>query len=416
MYFGVVVTEGQWKMTSKPGCQSITQSQTFCQAPLAQHSDREPCEFRLTMPTMIPEKEARNKRLRRSILRLGSDFAGLDTAAWALRVLGIPFEHTFAADTDRSSRKVLSYMGAKTIYMDVTTRPATKAPSVDLYTFGPPCQPFSAAGNRLSTATSDGVLALHSLSYIKHHQPSMILMEQVPDVVSIASDLVNLLFQELTALGYSLSSEILASNKYGVPQKCERLFVVGIKNPVEPLVFPAEVPLWPVRTQIAPLPPGKFVVLPSVGTGISAQKVANVTSHMEGAVAEGVDPFERAVFVSAGASKRWSHRSVDEVMTLTKTEATRQGYWCSLKGGFLDTDDIGVLQGFPRGMIPWRDLDISSPQQAGLYGNAMNLAVMLHLIPHVLHSAGFLSKAEMNKKLKYARDYDPGIPYLPGAE
>ena len=129
-------------MTSKPGCQSITQSQTFCQAPLAQHSDREPCEFRLTMPTMIPEKEARNKRLRRSILRLGSDFAGLDTAAWALRVLGIPFEHTFAADIDRSSRKVLSYMGAKTIYMDVTTRPATKAPSVDLYTFGPPVPAF----------------------------------------------------------------------------------------------------------------------------------------------------------------------------------------------------------------------------------------------------------------------------------
>ena len=151
---------------------------------------------------------------------------------------------------------------------------------------------------------------------------------------------------------------------------------------------------------IEPLPQGEFQVLYATATGATRLKVENATDHIASAVAEGVNPFERAVFVASGASKGWANRSVDEAMTIIKTEATRQGYWCSRKGGFLDTDDVGVLQGFPRGLIPWRDLGITASQQAGLYGNAMNLAIMLRLIPHVLCSAGFLSESDVKEKLQ----------------
>ena len=344
------------------------------------------------------------KRLKPTRVRLGSDFAGLDSGAFALQLLGLPFERTFACDAAAHSLKVLSYGGAQHIFTDITQRALERTPAVDLYLFGPPCQPFSTSGQREGLNAADGCLALHSLAYILHHRPSMIVMEQVPNVLKVADDMMTLIFSELRTAGYSLSSKLIRSDAYGVPQMRERLYLVGVRFPVSEFRFPDEVPCPPVASFIDPLPAGRFQVLPE---GASQLRARNVEEQIEKRVNSGVNPLERAVFVASGASSSRCHSTVDVCMTITRTEAARLGYWCSLKGGFLEARELGRLQGFPDDLIPWKDLEISESQFGALVGNAMSLNVLMHLLPCVLRSGGFITEDACRSCLQAAVRFHP---------
>ena len=49
---------------------------------------------------------------------------------------------------------------------------------------------------------------------------------------------------------------------------------------------------------------------------------ANVMKHLEKHAANGINPFTTPIVIDAGASLSRSISSVDEMMTITKTEAT----------------------------------------------------------------------------------------------
>ena len=336
-------------------------------------------------------------------LTIGSDFAGLDSVAWALKILNVDYASLFCCDSDPSSQKVISCAGTRTLHVDITKRDHMNTAAVNLYSFGPPCQPFSTKGSQLGTTDARGVLALHSLTYILLKRPDMLFMEQVPNIVKIAPQLMDLILTELTKAGYSVHSQILRTDHFGVPQRRERLYVVAFLREVRPFAFPPPIACQPVSSFITPLPPDAFEVLPSCG-GV---KRSNVECHMQRRIQEGVNPFERAVFVASGSSPTFCNSSVDTCMTITRSEAQRSGYWCSIKGGFLETVDIARLQGYRDGLIPWQQLGISDAQAGGLLGNAMSLNVLLHLLPGVLYAGGFTSEAEFQRHMRLAREFHP---------
>ena len=77
-------------------------------------------------------------------LRVGTDCSGIEMPLHALKNLSVDFVHKFSSESNKSLKKyILSNFSPLKFYDDVTLRNHSKAPAVDLYIAGFPCQPFS---------------------------------------------------------------------------------------------------------------------------------------------------------------------------------------------------------------------------------------------------------------------------------
>lgn len=121
---------------------------------------------------------------------------------------------------------------------------------VDLISGGFPCQPFSYAGNKLGLEDTRGTSFYAFAKIIKNIQPKMILLENVKGLLSHDKGRTfNTIKQILNEIGYCLDYKVLNAWDYNVPQKRERLFIVGIHQSVSSDVvfeWPAKDPRRPV--------------------------------------------------------------------------------------------------------------------------------------------------------------------------
>ena len=112
---------------------------------------------------------------------------------------------------------------------------------VDLVAGGPPCQPFSHAGNpKIANLVRSGArrgkdgrasLWRSFLKVIDHLDAKAVLIENVPGFASIQSGhTLTTLLSELEERGYWTDVRVLQSWQYGVPQLRKRLFVVGLRK------------------------------------------------------------------------------------------------------------------------------------------------------------------------------------------
>ena len=95
---------------------------------------------------------------------------------------------------------------------------------------GPPCQPFSTGGLRRGGGDPrDGFPAF--LRALREIQPDAFLIENVAGLCrGRTRAYLQALVMELEALGFDVSWQVLAAADYGVPQRRERLFVVGTRG------------------------------------------------------------------------------------------------------------------------------------------------------------------------------------------
>jgi site-specific DNA-cytosine methylase len=338
-------------------------------------------------------------------LRVATDFSGMETPIYVLHLLNIVFTHVFSCDTSTASQKIARHLQAEHIYTDILQRDIESTPAVDLYIFGPPCQAFSRSGLRQGLEDPNGQLTLHSLLYIGAKRPPMIVMEQVPQVKSEHEGLWKFIIQTLTGFGYKLKELLLNAVHFGLPQRRVRMYLVGT------LVKTVEFPM-PSREQVTmaavvtPLPTAAFCMMPTLELH-GARCVQIVVQHLEKQVARGIDVFNNPVIIETGASVGRAKSSVDIAMTITKSEAGRRGYWCTTKGGHLEPDEVALLQGIPRDMVPWREIGISPSQYGQLVGNAMSLPILMCLLPHVLLAAGKVTEDECVQLCSRAQAFDP---------
>jgi DNA (cytosine-5)-methyltransferase 1 len=129
------------------------------------------------------------------------------------------------------------YRGSKGVCCDLATasaRDLLKAAGLkkaDFVIGGPPCQPFSIVGKRLGEEDHRADLIYHFVRLIGELKPEAFLLENVPNLASIASGAIfNRIKRKLTSFGYGIKAEIVAAADYGVPQTRRRLFVVGLRR------------------------------------------------------------------------------------------------------------------------------------------------------------------------------------------
>jgi DNA (cytosine-5)-methyltransferase 1 len=101
---------------------------------------------------------------------------------------------------------------------------------VGLICGGAPCQPFSNIGKKAGINDSrNGDLFLEFVRIIKEIKPKSFIFENVVGITQNKhSDVIDYMREQFAGIGYGLSWKILNAADYGVAQKRERFFLIGI--------------------------------------------------------------------------------------------------------------------------------------------------------------------------------------------
>ena len=132
---------------------------------------------------------------------------------------------------------------------DITKIDAKDIPDFDILLAGFPCQAFSIIGKKegFSNETS-GTLFFDVERILKEKQPKAFLLENVRNLVAHDNgNTYKIIVSHLNAAGYTVFPKVLNALDYGVPQKRERIIIVGFKKGMFPkeneFTFPNPIPI-----------------------------------------------------------------------------------------------------------------------------------------------------------------------------
>lgn len=159
-------------------------------------------------------------------------FAGGGGLALGLERAG--FENVMLNEVDRSACKTLRANRPRWNVVERAVEEVRFSPykGVDIVSGGFPCQAFSYAGNRMGFEDVRGTLFFEFARAIKECRPRLFLGENVRGLLTHDGGRTLRTIQSvLTSLGYTLiPPRVMKALFYRVPQKRERLMIVGIRN------------------------------------------------------------------------------------------------------------------------------------------------------------------------------------------
>lgn len=162
--------------------------------------------------------------------RLVSLFSGCGGLDLGFEMAG--FKRVWANDFDPDAQRVFRKNLGEIDGRDIREVPASDIPKCDIVLAGFPCQPFSNAGNRKGIHDSRGKLYQECLRIVAEKKPKVFLFENVKGLLSSkyvdGRKLVNVIAEDLNNLGYRVTYSVLNASHYSVPQKRERLIMVGV--------------------------------------------------------------------------------------------------------------------------------------------------------------------------------------------
>ncbi|UQE63917.1 DNA cytosine methyltransferase [Bifidobacterium animalis] len=108
-----------------------------------------------------------------------------------------------------------------------------KSGDVDVIIGGPPCQGFSSIRPFRSSAEDDprNTLFEEFASYVNYFRPKVLVFENVVGLATYHNgDTISTIMHTFDSLGYDCDWRILNAANYGVPQKRERLILLGVQR------------------------------------------------------------------------------------------------------------------------------------------------------------------------------------------
>lgn len=116
---------------------------------------------------------------------------------------------------------------------DITKVDPKKIPNHDILFAGFPCQPFSIIGQMKGFDDTRGTLFFHIANIIKEKKPKAFVLENVKQLVGHnQGQTLKVIIKTLQDLGYHVQYTVLNALDYGLPQKRERVLIVGHKDPI----------------------------------------------------------------------------------------------------------------------------------------------------------------------------------------
>jgi DNA (cytosine-5)-methyltransferase 1 len=127
---------------------------------------------------------------------------------------------------------------------DITKIDAKDIPEFDILLGGFPCQPFSIIGDKEGfNHETQGTLFFEIERILKEKRPPAFMLENVRNFVAHDKGrTLKVVVEHLEALGYKVHWKVLNALDFGVPQKRERIIIVGFLDDVD-FAFPEPIPV-----------------------------------------------------------------------------------------------------------------------------------------------------------------------------
>ena len=147
----------------------------------------------------------------------------------------LPTETVFASDFDKDVCDIYNLnFKNKCLLKDIREVKGKDVPNHDILTGGFPCQSFSVIAQnpkRLGYKDERGKLFFEMCRILKEKKPKVFVAENVKGILSAnKGETFPLIIKEFENAGYHVKHQILNASHFGVPQKRERVFIVGFRN------------------------------------------------------------------------------------------------------------------------------------------------------------------------------------------
>ena len=168
-------------------------------------------------------------------------FAGIGGFHVALSEKGL--KCVFASEIDKAACESYEANFGLKPSGDICQIPSHDIPRHDVLCAGFPCQPFSQSGKLGGFDDVRGRLFYEIIRIADHHQPEIMLLENVKTILTIDNGNVqNEIYTALDKIGYRVQHAPLNASQYGIPQQRERVYFVAIRND-SPLSFKTPLPM-----------------------------------------------------------------------------------------------------------------------------------------------------------------------------
>ena len=162
-----------------------------------------------------------------------------------------PLKAVYAMDFDKPTCDIYNAnFDIECQHKDINLVSADEIPDHDILTGGFPCQSFSViAQNPKRLGYKDdkkGKLFFEMCRILKKKKPAVFVAENVKGLLSAnKGEAFPLVLQEFENAGYYVKYKVLNASHYGVPQKRERVFIVGFRDKIayDAFEFPEPVTL-----------------------------------------------------------------------------------------------------------------------------------------------------------------------------
>lgn len=112
---------------------------------------------------------------------------------------------------------------------------------LDIFVGGSPCQSFSVAGARGGFEDTRGTLFFEFARCVKEMQPEVFIYENVKGLTHHdKGQTFKVVLNTFDDLGYKYHYQIINSKDYDIPQKRDRIFIIGFKNHDVNFTFPTK--------------------------------------------------------------------------------------------------------------------------------------------------------------------------------
>ncbi len=161
----------------------------------------------------------------------------------------IPFDElgcrcVFSSEWDKAACDTYAANFSERPAGDITKIPAEDIPPHDLLLAGFPCQAFSIMGKMQGFADTRGTMFFEIERILSYHRPPVILLENVKQLTTHDKGRTfKVILSRLAGLGYFVKWKVLNALDFGLPQKRERVIIVGFRDKEDFLEFNFDFPV-----------------------------------------------------------------------------------------------------------------------------------------------------------------------------
>ena len=150
-------------------------------------------------------------------------------------------ECVFACEIDAEAKRAYETNYKIIPHGDITQISKAEIPDHDILFAGFPCQPFSIIGKKLGFDDIRGTLFFEIARILKKKKPKMFILENVKQLKTHNNGkTLETILKTLESLGYKVYSDILNALDFGLPQKRERIIIVGFLDKSVNFSFPKQ--------------------------------------------------------------------------------------------------------------------------------------------------------------------------------